>query len=62
MSMSIPVPVTALMSLSDADIIRQAMQVKSILIDEIQQLVAIEVRKATEQLTADIHQGPVIQN
>lgn len=56
MPMSVPVPVTAPISLTDADVTRIAMQMKTILRDEIQQLVAIEVRKSTEQLYADIQQ------
>lgn len=55
MSMSVPVPVTTPI-LTDADVIRIAMQMKTILRNEIQQLVAIEVQKATEQFHADIHQ------
>ena len=56
MSMSVPVPVTTPISLTDADVIRIAMQMKTILRNEIQQLVAIEVQKATEQFHADIYQ------
>ena len=56
MSMSVPVPVTAPISLTDADVTRIALQMKTILRDEIQQLVAIEVQKATEELHANIHQ------
>lgn len=56
MSMSMPVPFAPPMALSDADVMRIALQLKGMLRDEIQELVKIEVQQATQHLNAEIQQ------
>lgn len=49
---AMPMPFTP--SLSEADVMRIALQVKNLLKDEIEQMVSIEVKKATQHLTSEV--------